>query len=517
MSVGRWQLAVDRAAASANGQRRTANEIAAIATLLAIAVLFVILGRGRWLDPIIDAGRDLYVPEQLARGAVLYRDIDYNYPPLAPYALAGAVRLFGSSLALYEVIGGAVAALAAAAMYLLGRTVAGTAGAFASALLFVALCVAGRPNFNFFFPYAHAMTFGAALTIVYVAALAMRRPAVAAVAGALACATKIDFAFVVIACALMQRRWKSAALFAAVAFAATPFPSQLARGAAAEFYRRLAVGGWSDFLAGTILLAGVAVLSAKPNRAFAAALFIAFCFVTPEMLFAPAPLVHVALIPIVARARDTHLPLLWCASITSTARIALHVAPSFNGFAYVLPTIVLFVYVAFTLAPRAVMLWLAVFAGVAAHALWVQIDRARLPAMRVETPRGAYLDTDFDRARAMRGALDLLRAAPPGTLAVVPEGVSINYFSGRRTPLRRYLFTPPETADPRIEADVIRDWRAHPPDFVAVTARGVAEYGSKGFGIDYDQNLARLIATEYESANGQRPTANEIRLLRRKR
>jgi hypothetical protein len=515
--VRRWLLAVGRGSGqTANRQRPTANELPIAAGLIAIAALFILLGHGRWLDPIIDAGRDLYVPEQLAHGARLYAGVDYNYPPLAPRALALAVRVFGSSLALYEIVGGVLAAIAAAAMYLLGRAVAGVAGGAVAALLFVALCVAGRPNFNFFFPYSHAMTFGATLTIIYVALLVLRSEW-ALVAGALACATKLEFAFVVIACALVQRRWKSAALFAIVTLVATPIPAQLAGGAAVGFYRRLAAGAWSEMLLGTLALAGVAIVSLRPSRAMALALFVGFCFVSADMLFAPAPLVHLALIPFVIRARDTRLPLLWCASITSTARIALHVTPSFNGFAYVLPTIVLFVYLALTIDPRAKALWLAVFAGVAVNALWLQVDRARQPAVRVETVRGAYLDTNTDRAAAISGVLDELRAAPAGTLAVVPEGVSINYFSGRRSPLRRYLFTPPETGDPRIEADVVREWRAHPPDFVAVTSRSVSEYGARGFGEDYDRDLARLIAADYGRVGEWGGVGYTITLMRRQR
>ena len=47
--------------------------------------------------------------------------------------------------------------------------------------------------------------------------------------------------------------------------------------------------------------------------------------------------------------------------------------------------------------------------------------------------------------------------------------------------------------------EVIREWRAHPPDFVVVVDRSVSEYGSRGFGVDYDRELARLIASEYRS------------------
>ena len=67
--------------------------------VLAAGVVAAAQSWNRWLDPIIDTGRDLYIPEQLMQGAKLYRDIRYQYPPLAPYLLAAITRVTGSSLA----------------------------------------------------------------------------------------------------------------------------------------------------------------------------------------------------------------------------------------------------------------------------------------------------------------------------------------------------------------------------------------------------------------------------------
>jgi len=68
--------------------RRGPREGLLVVVLAVVAVVALAQSWNGWLDPIIDTGRDLYVSEQLAHGAKLYRDLRYQYPPLAPYLLA---------------------------------------------------------------------------------------------------------------------------------------------------------------------------------------------------------------------------------------------------------------------------------------------------------------------------------------------------------------------------------------------------------------------------------------------
>lgn len=468
------------------------SEAWGIVACVAAAASSIALSWNQWLDPIIDAGRDLYVPLQLAGGAHLYRDLAYNYPPLAPYALAGLVRVFGSSLPMYIALGFVLAAIAATAIYFWARSLAGPAAAFAATFLFVTLCVAGRPNFNFFFPYAHAMTFGAALTIVFMA----REGKLANVFGALACLTKPEFAAVVIVGSLVRRRWAAAVAFAVITALVTPFPSNVLHGAS-TFYQRMAFGDWQHMAIGAAIVACVAVLSNVPAAIWIAPVFV---FVSADDLFAATPLVHLALIPVLRRRSQLLLP--WAASLTSTARIALNVSPTHNGFAYVIPTIVLLVYAAFTLFPRP--LWIALFAGVSLHALW----KTPQPYVLVQTARGTYRDRDLARGRVMN---ELLSTLPPGSLIVIPEGISIDYFAGRRHPLRTYIFTPPE-----FDESVTRDFASHPPDLVLFVPRPVAEYGRAGFGIDYARSLRAFIDTHYEPARAYRDSYYTAQLWRRR-
>ncbi len=55
--------------------------------------------RGKWSDALIDSGREWIVPDALARGDLLYRDVVYWFGPLTPYSQAALFAAAGSSFA----------------------------------------------------------------------------------------------------------------------------------------------------------------------------------------------------------------------------------------------------------------------------------------------------------------------------------------------------------------------------------------------------------------------------------
>src|SRR5713101_3014133 len=61
----------------------------------AVAATMLAVTWSRWADPLVDFGRELYVPWQLVRGRVLYADVAYLNGPLSPYLNALWFRLFG--------------------------------------------------------------------------------------------------------------------------------------------------------------------------------------------------------------------------------------------------------------------------------------------------------------------------------------------------------------------------------------------------------------------------------------
>src|SRR5438874_1256178 len=63
----------------------------------AFALLTAVTWR-KWPDPVIDFGRELYIPWQLTTGKVLYRDIAALFGPFSQYVNAFWFVLFGISL-----------------------------------------------------------------------------------------------------------------------------------------------------------------------------------------------------------------------------------------------------------------------------------------------------------------------------------------------------------------------------------------------------------------------------------
>lgn len=115
----------------------------------------------------------------------------------------------------------------------------------------------------------------------------------------------------------------------------------------------------------------------------------------------------------------------------------------------------------------------------------------------------------------------LNREVPQGaTLAVLPDGVILNFLSRRPNPTPYVIGNP---ADTRIfgEDRMLDAYRACPPDYVALVHCDTSIYGYKFFGRDYAQRLAGWIASSYETVGraGAMPFSSDefgIVLLRRR-
>jgi hypothetical protein len=144
-----------------------------------------------WPDPIVDFGREAYVPWRLASGATLYRDVAWWSGPLSPYWNALWFRAFGASLATLYASNALVAIAVCALLHRLLARVGDGFGATAACLLFVLLFACaqfvGIGNYNWIAPYAHELTHGTLLTLLGLACLWGGAPGGARFAGAGLC------------------------------------------------------------------------------------------------------------------------------------------------------------------------------------------------------------------------------------------------------------------------------------------------------------------------------------------
>jgi Dolichyl-phosphate-mannose-protein mannosyltransferase len=129
------------------------------ACIVAAALLLAWWTWAHWGDIQIDCGRELYVPLEILRGKLVYRDFWYPYGPLMPYVEALLVSVFGRHLAVFYLFGLAITIASALLLFELGRTLDNVAIGMTAALALILQSF--EPwAFNFIFPYAYAATMG---------------------------------------------------------------------------------------------------------------------------------------------------------------------------------------------------------------------------------------------------------------------------------------------------------------------------------------------------------------------
>ncbi|MFH0981307.1 MAG: glycosyltransferase family 39 protein [Planctomycetota bacterium] len=126
----------------------------------------------KWPDPLVDFGRELYIPWQLASGKVLYRDIACLFGPFSQYLNALWFKLFGVSLSTLIFCNLAILAGMTILIYRLladatDRLTATTAG-LTLLLLFAFSEYTTIGNYNFVCPYSHEATHGTALAVAMI-------------------------------------------------------------------------------------------------------------------------------------------------------------------------------------------------------------------------------------------------------------------------------------------------------------------------------------------------------------
>jgi hypothetical protein len=523
------------------GARNPTLEFALIATVAAVAIIAFTQSYCRWLDPIIDTGRDLYIPEQIANGAKLYRDIRYQYPPLAPYLLALITGGIGHSLASYMVIGLAQSMTVVTSLWIALRR---PLPAFAATLSFVAICFCGASTWgaNFLFPYSYGATFGMALLCVALAAFVHARNVLALGALVFASWCKVEYAIaalVIVVVLTLARRISvrqvaayGSVVLASIAIAAGYFRDTTwisenlfaawQHGARAKRFFEV-VSGVADWrgevgqiAVGIAGIVAIALLLRMRSWLVAIPIIAIGVLLADHSFFrAWAVLQWVALAWAFLRDRESPLLIFAVFSAASTLRIPINVSPSWYGFVLTVPTLALAAHALFSYLPRRnvmAVLWLTPFLTNAGHDLWQQHVRFAEKRYAIVSSRGTFYDWNADRAAILNRVIATVQA---GTLAVMPEGITINYLTRTRTPLTFHTFTPVETANVVAEDAILRELSVHPPDRVLLVSRDVREYGAIGFGIDYDVRVAAFLGSRYRVENIWRGGRFEAQMLRR--
>jgi len=143
--------------------------------LVGLTAFFLRTSWRKWPDPLIDFGRELYLPWRLNEGALLYRDVEDFYGPLSQYLNALLFRLFGPGMMV--LVGANLVVFLAIVILIYGlfRRAWGPAAAFLSAGLFISVFAFSQflalGNYTYAAPYAHEATHGLLVCLALAAAL----------------------------------------------------------------------------------------------------------------------------------------------------------------------------------------------------------------------------------------------------------------------------------------------------------------------------------------------------------
>ncbi len=87
-------------------------------------------------------------------------------------------------------------------------------------------------------------------------------------------------------------------------------------------------------------------------------------------------------------------------------------------------------------------------------------------------------------------------AAPHQTLAVLPEGVMLNYLARRPSSVAYFNYLPPDVSI-FTEAAIVAAFEARPPDFIALVDRPTPEYRQGTFGTGFGRDLMAWVNSHY--------------------
>ena len=530
--------------------RRCWPDAVAAAIVLAVFAFIALRLWGRAFEPVVDAGRDLYIAEQLHSGATLYRDIVYIFPPLAPYLLAAITAVTGSSLTAYQSIGLVVALATCAVVYALARTAGSTVSAGAAGLLFAAasICSVSDRASNYLLPYSQAATIGMLLFAGGGALLLIGRRwsiAIGLIALVAASWMKIEYATFA-AAAIVVYAWVTRARSARlVAYAVALLASVAALGwyyaagepalfnkAAAHFFYFGVTGltTWPFNLTAAVIgfahvaaIAGVIAIASRTGwigMIGGAVIVGAIGWYAGLDFFRGWLLVQLLLVPFALRRPREPLLFLLVLSLCASSRLLLNMTPQWYGFIFLVPVYPAMTYVAFDWLPwysrRAALLWLIPIAFVSAELLVIETAELSLKHFPVASARGTFFDGNADRAGVLDEFLRYADAHRIDSLVVIPEGLGIDYLAKATTPLRFHTFNPLESGEPHIEREIIGEIETRKPPHIAIVTRVLSDYASRGFGVDYDLQLAGEIRARYAIERVWRRPEFQLILLRRR-
>ena len=197
------------------------NKFLVILWLLCLVGLFMFLGH--YSGILIDFGREVYYPQEILNGKVLYKDLFNIYGPLAYQINALWYMVFGAKLSTLYGIGACCSILVVSGIYLVAQKFLSKFLSFTIGVFTIAVGVATTSLFNFNFPYSWSVLYGLVAFLFSLYFLLkfsddknVQNLCISSFLGGVAVTCKYDFllyAFIILAIIVRSKNWKALLVF----------------------------------------------------------------------------------------------------------------------------------------------------------------------------------------------------------------------------------------------------------------------------------------------------------------
>lgn len=467
-----------------------------------LAVLFAglaLLHWGRWADPVVDFGRELYTAWRLSSGDKLYSGLAHLHGPLSQWFNGLVFSMTGPSLRALVAMNLLVLALETHLLHRLLRRVGGRRGAFAGTAVFLTLFGFGDFTtygvFNHVTPYSHEATHGLLLALAALEAGISDRPLLSGLLWGLCALTKPEPALAALAglSALRPPAGKTARFVSGAL--GVPFLCW----AVLSLRMGMRDAAWAVSGSWAAPLAAPAAVASIYSGSFASAPALSWDWLD----WAQALPLAVGVLAWRTRRRPASRAFA-VFSLAMLAKILLAARIHHYGFTLAAPATALLAAAAVGIRPsRRVGRWAAaVF--VAALSLSGAVRSLRTAENRtfvIGAGEDAFLCDK--RGEVLAAVMPKVTAllAPGATLAVWPEGAMVNYLLRRRNPTPYLNLLPIELALWG-EGRILAAYREAPPDAILLVHRETAGFGAAVFGRDYGQDLLTWAHEGYREVGG---------------
>lgn len=507
--------------------------------------LFCILGLlffcGHYQGILIDFGREVYYPQRILQGKILYKDLFNIYGPLAYQINAVLYKFFGAKLSTLYGAGVLCSLLTVSEIFLIAKKFLSEFLSFGIGLFSLAVGVTTSVIFNFHFPYSWAVLYGLVAFLFSLYFLLnfcddknSTNLCISSFLAGICITCKYDFilyGIIVLFLIIKEKNFKALLSFLSVPFisfgilfiqglrfsdlanflivikamAKSKTLTYFYQNSGIYFHPKALVTDFLLFLKFVIpfsaILAGVYLFNRNKIGSISLQIFgwVTFLWFFTEkyqIAFGFLPLVLLIFALFSYKKFDFKLFILVLSALAAGAKVFWVLILQSYGNYYVPIILIAFLALLFTYLPKRLEKVVAIYVIIAGLFIFISnFSTLSLPQYKITTERGTIY-TQKSIAGSTNQLINFLKNQS-GNAVIFPEGMSVNFLSNTISD-DYYNSLLPLYVETFTEEKIINHYRENLPEYVIFNNLNMKDYYFKYICEDYALNFCRFVKDNYE-------------------